>query len=186
MMVHSEYYEILGLTAGCSIEDIKKAYRKKARMYHPDINHSPEAKDQFIKATEAYDFLISNFGNKIADDTEYNRIVEEWRKYRQDRSRQRAQYYARKSYVNFKNSKYYRSSRILNASSIIFNFAISVMVLIYTILGYILKLKDPSPDDPPSTFSFIVLLLLSLILFTVSFIYLKAFIQTRKKRGKDK
>jgi len=185
-MIHSEYYEILGLAANCSLEDIKKAYRKKARMYHPDINHEPEAKDMFIKATEAYDFLISNFGYKAVDDQEHIRIMEEWRKYRQDRSRQRAQYYARKSYTNFKNSKYYRTTRILNGSNIIFNFAISVMVLIYTVLGYILKLRNPSPDDPRPTISFIVLLFLSLILFTVSFLYLKAFIQARKKRGKVK
>lgn len=185
-MVHSEYYEILGLNINCSLDDIKKAYRVKARMYHPDINHSPEAKDQFIRATEAYDFLISNFNKMSADDQEYIRIMEEWRKYRQDRSRQRAQYYARKSYASFKNSKYYRTTRILNGSSVIFNFAVSIMVLIYTIVGYILRLKDPFPQDPPPIVSFIVLMLLSLILLTISFIYLKAFIETRKKGGKNR
>lgn len=185
-MIHSEYYSILGLNPNCSLDEIKKAYRKKARMYHPDINHSPDAKDQFIKVTEAYDFLIANFDSKDKDEEEYQRFMDEWRKYRQDRSRQRAQYYARKSYLNFKNSKYYRTTRILNGSSIIFNFAVSIMVLVYTILGYILKLKDPVPDDPPAIYSFILLLGLSIILFVVSFIYLKAFIETRKKRGKGK
>jgi len=185
-MVHAEYYEILGLGADCTVDEIKKAYRKKARMYHPDINHSPEAKELFIKVTEAYDFLISHFDIKGSDEEEFNRIMEEWRKFRQERSRQRAQYYARKSYLNFKNSKYYRTTRILNGSSIIFNFAIAIMVLIYTILGYIIKLKNPEPDDPPAIFSFILLLILSIILFTISFIYLKAFIDSRKKRGKEK
>jgi DnaJ domain len=185
-MLQSEYYDILGLTARCTVEDIKKAYRNKARLYHPDINHAPEAKDQFIKATEAYDFLLINHGKILTDEQEFIRIVEEWRKYRQDRSRQRAQYYARKSYLSFKNSKYYRTTRMLNGSSIIFNFAIAIMVLIYTVLGFILKLRNPVPDDPPPLFSFIVLLTLSLILFTVSFIYLKAFIEERKKRGKGR
>ncbi len=185
-MLHSEYYEILGLAVNCSLADIKKAYREKARLYHPDINHSPEAKEKFIKATEAYDFLTTNFGKKPADDEETIRIMEEWRKYRQDRSRQRAQYYARKSYMNFRNSKYYRTTRILNGSSIIFNFAISIMVLIYTILGYIIKLRNPVPEEPPAIFSFILLLALSLFLFTVSFLYLKAFLDSRKKRGKNK
>lgn len=185
-MVQSEYYKILGLTGNCSVDEIKRAYRKKARLYHPDINHSPEAQDEFIKITEAYDFLLTNHDKPISDDEEYIRIMEEWRKYRQDRSRQRAQYYARKSYVSFKNSKYYKSTNILNGPAIIFNFAISIMVLIYTILGYIIKLRNPDPEEPPAIFSFILLLIFSLILFTVSFIYLGAYIQTRKKRGKGK
>lgn len=185
-MVQSEYYKILGLTVNCSVDEIKKAYRKKARLYHPDINHDPGAKDEFIKVTEAYDFLLANHDRQISDDQEYIRVMEEWRKYRQDRSRQRAQYYARKSYLSFKNSKYYRTTKILNGSAIIFNFAISIMVLIYTILGYIIKLRNPEPEDPPALFSFILLMILSLILFTVSFIYLGAYIQTRKKHCKDK
>lgn len=185
-MVLSEYYEILGLTAGCTVDEIKTAYRKKARMYHPDINHSPDAKDHFIRATEAYDFLIVNHDRNLIDDEDYIRVMDEWRKYRQERSHQRAQYYARKSFSNFRNSKYYRTTRILNGSVIIFNFAVAVMVLIYTILGYIIRLKNPLPDEGPAIFPFILLLSLSLILFTVSFLYLKAFIQSRKKRFRNK
>jgi hypothetical protein len=186
-MVLSEYYAILDLPVTASIEEIKKAYRKKARLYHPDINHLPEAKEQFIKVTEAYDFLIASHEKGDLNDQDYFRIVEEWRKYRQDRSRQRAQYFARSSYVRFKNSKYYKSTRILNASSIIFNFAVAVMVLAYTIFGYILKLRNPVPGTEKTTLtSFIILMTVSLILFTISFIYLKAYIDTNKKRARKK
>jgi DnaJ domain len=184
-MVLSEYYEILDLPVTASIEEIKKAYRKKARLYHPDINHAPEAKELFIKVTEAYDFLIASREKGDLNDQDYFRIMEEWRKYRQDRSRQRAQYFARSSYVRFKNSKYYKSTRILNASSIIFNFAVSIMVLSYTIFGYILKLRNPEPGTEKATLiSFIILMTVSLILFTVSFIYLKSYIDTNRKRDK--
>jgi hypothetical protein len=186
-MLISDYYEILGLPLKSSIEDIKRAYRKKARLYHPDINHSPDAKDKFIKVTEAYDFLMASHENAQLDDQDYFRIVEEWRKYRQVRSRQRAQYYARSSYARFKNSKYYKSTRILDASSVIFNFAVAVMVFLFTILGYIIKLKNPVPGEEKSTLiSFIILLTLSLILFTIAFIFLKAFIDANKKRRKKK
>jgi DnaJ domain len=186
-MVLSEYYEILGVPVTATIDDIKRAYRKKARLYHPDINHLPDAKDQFIRVTEAYDFLIANYGKKDLTDQDYFRIVEEWRKYRQDRSKARAQYFARSSYARFKNSKYYKSTRILNASSVIFNFLVSLLVLTYTIFGYILKLKNPVPGTERTTLaSFILLMSISLILFTISFIYLKAYIETSRKHKRGK
>jgi len=185
-MVLSEYYNILGLPSNSSVEEIKKAYRKKARLYHPDINHSPDAQDLFIKLTEAYEFLNTYHEKITTDEQEYNKLMEEWRKYRQDRSQARARFYAQKSYSQFKNTKLYRSTRILNSTTIIFNFSISVMVFIYTILGYILRLKNPIPkqEKPSTIFSFILLLVLSIILFTVSFIYLKAYLQTLKKQRK--
>ncbi|MGB8491020.1 MAG: DnaJ domain-containing protein [Bacteroidales bacterium] len=181
-MLLADYYAALGLPSGSSIEEVKKAYRKKAREYHPDINHSPDATDQFIRVTEAYDFLIAHDGKKISDQEDYDLIMNEWRKYRQERSRQRAAYYARSSFSQFRNSKYYRSTRILNGSSIIFNFAISIMIFTYTILGFIIRIRHPLPDDKkPPFFSFIILLTLSIILFSVSVIYLKAYIETIKK-----
>jgi hypothetical protein len=186
-MLIPEYYETLGLPLNSSLEEIKKAYRKKARLYHPDINHLPEAKEMFIRVTEAYDFLMANHKKGQLDDQDYFRVVEEWRKYRQDRSRQRAQYYARSSFVSFKNSKYYRSTKILNASSVIFTFAIAVIVLIFTVFGYVLKLKNPEPGTEITTLiTFILLLIMSIILLTVSFFYLKAYIDTNKKAKKKK
>jgi len=186
-MVLSEYYNILGLPVNSSIEEIKKAYRKKARLYHPDINHQPDAIDKFIRITEAYDFLISNHENRELNDEEYFRIVEEWRKYRQDRSRQRAHYFAKSSYVRFKNTKYYKSTRIFNATPVIFNFVIALLVLANTIVGYILKLKNPEPGEEKRTLlSFIMLLTLSFILLSVSFLYLKSYIANNRKHKKKK
>lgn len=185
-MTNSEYYKLLDLPRDCSIDQIKKAYREKARMYHPDVNHSPDAKEQFIKVTEAYDFLISNHDKELSDEEEFARLMEEWRKYRQERSRMRAHYYAHKTYSNFKSSKYYKSTKELNGYVIVVNFSIAIMVFIYTIIGYIIRLKNPIPDTNPPIYSFILLLVLSLILFTVSLIYLRAYIETRKKRGNRK
>ena len=180
-MFISEYYKVLDIPENSTLEEIKKAYRKKAREYHPDVNHSPDAIEKFIIVTEAYDFLITNYDKLLSGEREFLRAMEEWRKYRQDRTRQRAEYYARKSYSNFRNSKFYKSTQRLNGSAIIFNFSIAVMVCIYTVAGYIIRLKDPSPDaEKPSIFSFALLLVLSIILFTVSFIYLKAYMKSRK------
>ncbi len=182
----SEYYEILGLPVNSSLDEIKKAYRKKARMYHPDINHAPDAVNQFIKITEAYDFIIANHESMISGEADFEKLIEEWRKYRQERSRQRARFYASSTYNRFRNSKYYKSTKILNASSVIFNFVISILVLTYTILGYIFRIHHPLPGiDNPSVITFILLLIFSLILIVVSFIYLKAYIETNRKQKRN-
>lgn len=53
-----DYYQILNVDKSCSIEEIKKAYRKLALKYHPD--HNSETKDKFNLIKEAYDYLIKN------------------------------------------------------------------------------------------------------------------------------
>ena len=53
-----DYYEILGVTRGSKPEDIKKAYRKLARKYHPDVNpNDSAAENKFKEVQEAYEVL---------------------------------------------------------------------------------------------------------------------------------
>ena len=52
-----DYYEVLGLGKDASQDEIKKAYRKMARQYHPDVNKAADAEDKFKEAKEAYDVL---------------------------------------------------------------------------------------------------------------------------------
>jgi hypothetical protein len=182
----SEYYKLLDLPSESSVDEIKKAYRKKARLYHPDINHAPDAKDLFICMTEAYEFLLAYHEKIKSDEQEYNHAMEEWRKYRQHRARMRATIYARSPYKTFKNTKFYRTTRIFDSTTLIFSFVISVMVLIYTVYGYIYRLRHPIPGlEKPSVFTFIMLLLPGMTFFTISFIYLKAYQDTYKKRKKN-
>ncbi len=57
-MAKRDYYEVLGVNKGASDADIKKAYRKLAKKYHPDANpNNQEAEAKFKEATEAYEVL---------------------------------------------------------------------------------------------------------------------------------
>src|SRR5262245_62168240 len=53
----TDYYKTLGVDKKASQEDIKKAYRKLARQYHPDTNKDPGAEERFKEISEAYDVL---------------------------------------------------------------------------------------------------------------------------------
>lgn len=182
-MTSAEYFKILELSPGSSPDEIKRAYRKKARLYHPDVNPTPEAKDLFIRATEAYEFLIANYGKLSGGDEAFRQAMDDWRKYRQDRSRMRANAYARASYIKFKKTKFYRTTRILDATTIIICLVVSVMMLIYTVFGYFYRLNHPLPDiDNPSVIVFIMLLMLGMLFFSVSLIFLRVHIDSSKKR----
>lgn len=52
-----QYYEILGIPSGASQEEIKKAYRRLAKKYHPDVNRSLEATAKFVQIHEAYNAI---------------------------------------------------------------------------------------------------------------------------------
>lgn len=53
-----DYYEVLGISKDCSVTEIKTAYRKLARKYHPDVNNgNPESEEKFKEISEAYAIL---------------------------------------------------------------------------------------------------------------------------------
>jgi len=57
MMEFKDYYQIMGIRRDASQDEIKRAYRKLARKYHPDVSKDPDAETRFKELGEAYEVL---------------------------------------------------------------------------------------------------------------------------------
>lgn len=68
MSIKKDYYEVLGINKNADDKAIKKAYRKLAKKYHPDINPGDaNAEAKFKEVTEAYEILSNPEKKKLYD-----------------------------------------------------------------------------------------------------------------------
>ena len=73
---YKDYYKTLGVAKNASTADIKKAYRKLARQYHPDVNKKPEAEKRFKEINEAHEVLADPDKRK-----RYDTVGPEWEQF---------------------------------------------------------------------------------------------------------
>ena len=78
-MDYRDYYAVLGVRRKASADDIKKAYRKLARKYHPDVNDGDAAAEQkFKEISEAYAVLSDDAKRRT-----YDKFGAQWKQYEQ-------------------------------------------------------------------------------------------------------
>lgn len=75
-MEYKDYYKTLGVSKTATEGEIKTAYRKLARRYHPDVNKDPQAEEKFKEVNEAYQVLSDPEKRK-----KYDQFGSEWQRY---------------------------------------------------------------------------------------------------------
>ncbi len=140
------YYQILGVPEKASLEDIKKAYRNKAKFLHPDKNKGPDAHENFILLNEAYEYLQNLKTGKLYDTSKNTYTArrkakpttEEWKNTEREKARERARKYAKMQYQEFIKTDFYKSIESLDTiASHLGLFMALVVIIVFPVIAII-------------------------------------------------
>lgn len=134
-----KYYEILGVSPQDDIKVIKAAYRKKAKLLHPDKNPSPDAHEKFVLLNEAYEFFLNPTDYYFEENITAEQTARE-------EAKARAAEYAKMKYNEFINSPFYREINAWETVAthlyilivgVIFTTLLTVIAFLTGILGFL-------------------------------------------------
>ncbi len=175
------YFHILGLEIGAGENEIRKAFRAKAKLFHPDVNSDEDARQKFIEVQQAYSFLINDaqrrnytllLNEEKMSQSEQDRreqIYKLWVEHQQRKARTR----------NALEDSYYmeggnlfekRMWRGLNLFYNVFFMSIFVFIIAMPIINYIEQLDKPINQQRP-LFYFLIPIILGSVFLSYGYYY---------------
>ena len=133
------YYRTLGVSSNATIEEIKRAFRQKAKELHPDKNKSQDANEQFILLTEAYECLTNFKSGKSKIQQRATTSYTDWQRDSKEEARQRARDYAKMRYEEYKKTDHYKKSQAAETVIEHLYFFSSILIIISPLLGFLFK-----------------------------------------------
>jgi hypothetical protein len=173
----SSHHRILGVPANASLTQIKKAYYKKAKLIHPDVNPSPTAKEEFARLNMAYEALTNPkyihppvFQYKPKQKTK-EQLRREWVKKRNEELRAHAIRVANARRKQRVSTNLYRNSGLFESIASLFFGLTMILPLSFVFLDVYLH-PGNKPADTGTLFLFIFFLLLGLGLVSIFVVYI--------------
>ena len=170
-----DLYAVLGLTHTAEAGAVRDAYRRLAKLYHPDVSTFPDAQQRFIRITEAYEVLGDPERRKRYDRSRLSphpgtasasaqaRYAQDVHRYQRE-ARERAERFGRMKYEQF-DAQYFDSvfAYVAPKMLVFFGLFVGVMVAAVLIIGLLFAL--PIPDSV--RFPVVMLLVLGALPFIV-------------------
>jgi len=126
-----DYYQILEIPKNSTQIEIQKAYRRLAKVYHPDVNKSKDAHERFLEISEAYEYLLKHIRQvdvRMGDRNVHFRSAEEFEKFREE-VKARAQQQAKMKYEEFKKQHEAFQKSGINDMLLILGIAVRILLL---------------------------------------------------------
>ncbi len=188
-MSASYYYKILGLPDNAGTREIKNAFRRKAKAYHPDINKEEGAHEKFVDINEAYTYLMNLHSESAYGDTAGTAQEDYYRRWmEQERAmaRRRAAKRARMRFEEFKRSSIYRTTSMLSHILDYFLLVLGFFIIIAAGFGLYsqgLYIEDNGEEvlNITGIVADIIITFAGILFITISWSNIKAY---RKKFGK--
>ncbi len=140
-MSASNYYDLLEIPRTATVQQIRKAYRAKAKIYHPDMNMHSNSHMHFLILTQAYETLIDPNKRHVYDmalisNSEHMLTYEQWKEIERRKIREEEaiahQEFLRKKEL-FQHSVYFKPAKVLLFVAPIITYLVSISIILVCI-----------------------------------------------------
>ena len=180
-----QYLNILEVSPDSGILEIKRAFRKKAKKFHPDLNKDSGAQDKFILVNEAYEFLMKHYNqpgfrsNKTPEERYRDWVEREKAKARKHAARQ-----AQRQFEKYRNSKLYKTANLLYSIYDYFALIIGLIIIFAAIFGLHLQKDFEEGYTLSSVIAGVFLIMIGGIFVSFSIMSIRSRKEAFKKRRK--